>query len=358
MKLLRTSLFAAAFALGTTAAMAADPAASGITPPGAGPYIGLGAGMTSIDSSPLQVNGVPSILKFKDGWGVVGSAGYKWEQGFRTELELSHRDNKAKDLNANNTPVTGSQQDTSVMANVLLDIPTGSRLTPYLGAGIGVSWVNFDQVHSAASPIYDGTSGKFAWQYIAGVAYTIAPNWELTGEFRYKGSNGHAYPGSVAGNQVTHYNDRARDILIGVRYSFGAPPAAPAPAAPMPAPMATAPTPPPAPPVPEKFLVFFDLDKSNLRADAKKIVAQAAEYSKTNGKTTITATGHADTSGSAAYNMALSERRAQAVQKALEQLGIPASEIVVRWKGESEPLVQTGDGVKEPQNRRVEIVLE
>ena len=56
--------------------------------------------------------------------------------------------------------------------------------------------------------------------------------------------------------------------------------------------------------------------------------------------------------------MGLSERRAETVAKELEKLGIPEKEIVVHWKGESEPLVQTGDGVKEPQNRRVEIVLE
>ena len=46
------------------------------------------------------------------------------------------------------------------------------------------------------------------------------------------------------------------------------------------------------------------------------------------------------------------------MQKELNRLGIPNNEIVVLWKGESMPLVQTGDGVKEPQNRRVEIVLE
>ena len=104
--------------------------------------------------------------------------------------------------------------------------------------------------------------------------------------------------------------------------------------------------------------MFFDFDKSNLRADAEKIVAEAADYAKAHGKATITATGHTDTMGTAAYNMALSERRAKAVQKQLEHLGIPAGEIVVHWKGKSEPLVQTGDGVKEPQNRRVEIILE
>ena len=99
-------------------------------------------------------------------------------------------------------------------------------------------------------------------------------------------------------------------------------------------------------------------DKSNLRPDAKQIVAQAAQSAKNGNKTVIHVTGHTDTSGSAEYNMGLSKRRAMSVKAELIRLGIPAREIDVQWKGKSEPLVQTGDGVKEPQNRRVEIVYE
>ena len=114
----------------------------------------------------------------------------------------------------------------------------------------------------------------------------------------------------------------------------------------------------PMPAIPQKFIVFFDFDKSNLRSDAQKIVSDAVEYAKKNGKARINATGHADTSGSPAYNLALSERRAVAVKAELARLGISDKEVVVMYKGESDPMVATGDGVKEPQNRRVEIVLE
>jgi len=75
-------------------------------------------------------------------------------------------------------------------------------------------------------------------------------------------------------------------------------------------------------------------------------------------KTRIGVTGHADRSGSDAYNMALSLRRANAVKDQLVREGIPASAITVVGRGESQPLVQTADGVREPQNRRVEIVLQ
>jgi OmpA-OmpF porin, OOP family len=65
--------------------------------------------------------------------------------------------------------------------------------------------------------------------------------------------------------------------------------------------------------------------------------------------------GHADTSGSAAYNVRLSERRAKATADALVATGIAQTALSVDWKGETAPAVATGDGVKEPLNRRATI---
>lgn len=120
------------------------------------------------------------------------------------------------------------------------------------------------------------------------------------------------------------------------------------------------PPPPPPPPAvaPQSFMVFFDWDRSNLSAQAIQTVQQAAAAFKTRGSARITATGHTDTSGPDSYNMALSLRRANAVKDALVREGVPAQAIAVIGRGESQPLVATGDGVREPQNRRVEIVID
>jgi len=123
---------------------------------------------------------------------------------------------------------------------------------------------------------------------------------------------------------------------------------------------ASEPPPPPPPPPPvqaQTFMVFFDWDRSNLTAQAVETVRQAAQAYKTRGSANIVATGHTDTSGSPQYNMALSLRRANSVKDQLVREGVPATAITVNGRGEEGLLVQTGDNVREPQNRRVEIVV-
>ena len=88
-----------------------------------------------------------------------------------------------------------------------------------------------------------------------------------------------------------------------------------------------------------------------------EVITQAADAAKKGSVSRVALTGHADRSGSDKYNMALSLKRANAVKDQLVKQGIPADQISVVGKGESEPLVATPDGVREPQNRRVEIVL-
>lgn len=103
---------------------------------------------------------------------------------------------------------------------------------------------------------------------------------------------------------------------------------------------------------PEKFLVFFDFAKSNLTTDAKNTIAKAA---KATGPARLIVVGHTDRAGPEDYNLRLSKRRADAVKAELVRLGVPANQITAEGRGEADPLVPTADGVREAQNRRVEI---
>jgi OmpA-OmpF porin, OOP family len=122
---------------------------------------------------------------------------------------------------------------------------------------------------------------------------------------------------------------------------------------------AEAPPPPEPPPPPQvhNFLVFFDFDKSTLTPRALDIVKEAARVAKAGQTSRVTCTGHTDTAGAAAYNMALSLRRANSVKDAMVREGVDPKSITVIGRGEEQLLVPTRDQVREPQNRRVEIVV-
>jgi outer membrane protein OmpA-like peptidoglycan-associated protein len=139
-----------------------------------------------------------------------------------------------------------------------------------------------------------------------------------------------------------------------LKYRFGEPASEPA-AAP-----ATYVPPPVVAPnaAPKSYLVFFDFNKSDLTPQAVSIVDMAAANAGPAKVTKLEVTGHTDTVGSDAYNMRLSRRRAESVAAELEKKGIPSSEIEIVAKGKRDLLVPTADGVKEPQNRRVQIVYE
>jgi len=144
-----------------------------------------------------------------------------------------------------------------------------------------------------------------------------------------------------------------RPIALGfnITADFGAPASEPAAA-----PAAYTPPPIQAPAAPHSYLVFFDFNKSDLTSQAQQIVDQAASNAGPAHVTRLTVTGHTDTVGSDAYNMRLSRRRAESVAARLEKDGIASSEIEIVAKGKRDLLVPTADGVREPQNRRVQIV--
>lgn len=114
----------------------------------------------------------------------------------------------------------------------------------------------------------------------------------------------------------------------------------------------------PAPLVARTYLVFFDWDSANLTEGALKVVDEAAAASQEESVTEVHVSGYTDTSGSPSYNKHLSIRRAQAVASRLVHDGVDAASISIHGYGATHLLVQTGPGVREAKNRRVEIILD
>jgi hypothetical protein len=105
-------------------------------------------------------------------------------------------------------------------------------------------------------------------------------------------------------------------------------------------------------------LTFFDWDSANLSPRSQEVLpCVAASADRPTAAARFEVAGHADRSGPADYNLRLSQRRAEAVADELVRNGVARERISVSAYGETRPLVPTPDGVREPQNRRVEMVV-
>ncbi|SKA37272.1 Outer membrane protein OmpA [Enhydrobacter aerosaccus] len=295
--------------------------------PQQGFYLGAGGGLNWNLGATTSTG---STVSTWTGWAVGGKLGYDFV-GPRAELEVGYGQIPTN-VNIPGTALTNKVGQLTVMANALYDFMPASVITPYIGAGLGIAFVDSNSALG---------STQFAYQGMVGLAYNIDSQWRLSLEGRYVGTTNPSV--NINGFSVSYPNNNLL-ALAGVVYKFGAPEQAP----------------PPAPPPVQapSYMVFFDWDRANLSPQALNTIKQAADAYKTKGNARITATGHTDRSGPESYNMALSLRRANAVKDALVRDGVPATAISVIGKGEADPLVPTADGVREPQNRRVVIVLQ
>ena len=105
------------------------------------------------------------------------------------------------------------------------------------------------------------------------------------------------------------------------------------------------------------FTVYFDFDKYNLTGDARRVVDAAIAAAKAGGPARIDVTGNTDLAGTNRYNLVLSRHRAETVRNYMVAHGVDPGEINIGARGKTDPIVRTADGVREPRNRRVEIVV-
>lgn len=313
----------------------------------AGPYAAIGGAWVMPKDSEIDgPNGGDVEVEWDDGWAAMGALGYAYGNGLRTELEVTWRANGADSIDG--AAAGGDVNSFSGMLNVLYDVDFGLPLKPYIGAGIGAARVEMEDVALAAGgPALDDGGMSWAYQGIAGAAYGLTDNLDLTLDYRYFSA-----PDVNLDNDIdAEYS--AHNVMLGVRYTFGAPPAPPPEPAPEPQPEPVA-----TPAQPRDYLVFFEFDQSNLTPEAQQVLDQAAAAAQNMQPTVINVTGHADRSGPADYNERLSMRRADSVANYLAAQGVPMQEMAIEAEGETQPLVPTADGVREPQNRRVMINIQ
>ena len=294
-------------------------------------YAGVEAGGNYMFQTGVATQFGPSTIYPAIGYSFGGMIGYDFV-GPRIELEGLYNNSKAT-VSGGSQTYGATKDEIAVMANLYYDFNAGGVWVPYIGAGAGVAFEKISALNG------QDNNTVFAYQGIVGMGYNIDPTFRVNLEGRYFGTSNP----TLTGQGFQNNNIIA---MLQLQMKFGAPT------------MAVAAPPPAAAPQAPSFIVFFDWDRSNLSEQALNTIKQAAGAYKTKGSARVTATGHTDKSGPDSYNMALSLRRANTVKDALVREGVPATAISVIGKGESQPLVQTADGVREPQNRRVEIVIQ
>jgi len=228
------------------------------------------------------------------------------------------------------------------MVNVLYDFDLGGRWSASLGAGIGGNLVHWNAPGTGEDDDY-----VIAGQLIAQVAYQVSERWQVYADYHFMMMEDPSF--DAVNDFPSKFEKTDHAVMIGLRFDLEPDHRlVPEPEHPMPA----------EPNRPKQFIVFFGFNKANLSAEAQRVVAEAAAAAKQYGSADIIVIGHTDTVGSPRYNLRLSLRRAGAVKAELGHNGIEPGMIHTEGKGETELMVQTGDGVKEPQNRRATIDLQ
>jgi len=326
--------------------------------------------------------------QYDSGFNVGGRLGLQYGP-IRVEEEYSYRHNGLSQFGGavaggNDNLFQGNRNAHAIMTNFIYDFTIGWPVSPHIGFGVGavnlVDSVSLSPFRSGPGALVITAAGcpaggcvipngtaiggtllksnntwQFGYQAIGGIRYDINPLLAFDLDYRYLATtsptinNRGVFPFPGVGFAGTRYNTgyNTHNILASLTMKFGPPPAPPPPAPPAP----------PPPPTHQVYLVFFDWDKYNITPEGMQIVQLAANQYKAGGRVQIQITGYTDTSGSPGYNQRLSERRANAVATALERLGVPRSDMAVSGRGENDLRVPTPDGVREPQNRRVEIVF-
>ena len=364
-------------------------------------YVGGEFGAMIVEDIDVDVGATSNAITLDHEYGVDGGlfAGYDFG-GFRLEAEAAY---KKADLETYYTTIrlplegtsfpssraaSGSSTALSFMINGMLDFGDDDGLSGFVGAGVGMAQVKANNYRNFANatPFLDGSDWKRAWQVFAGVRQAVTDNIDVTLKYRFFNADSArliAFNGAESDLRF-----RSHSILGGVTLKFrkpkppvdepycpsgwmmnagqcerDGPPVTHWECPPDTTPHATKPQ--CVGPVYGPYIVFFDWDQPRPETPAElrlsdetkaKLDAVAEKYTRT-GQAQLTIEAHTDSSGSDKWNEGLGKRRLDAVRAYLAEKGVPAppAEPLGESYGERCQRVETANGVKELQNRRVEL---
>jgi outer membrane protein OmpA-like peptidoglycan-associated protein len=329
-----------ALALATASTIIASPALAG----DGQSYIGVEAG--AVFPGDIEVvdrtTGDETIIETGNNWNLDADVLVGHDFGkFRLEAEVGYKEFGLESFIPAGTSVSTAIDDGNVtvlssMINALVDIGGNDGVGFSFGGGLGIAGVDAE-VDSPA--LVHDEDIALAWQGIAALRVPVSDNVDLGLKYRYFNVEGIKMNDSFGDAMKTDLTSHS--VLGSLIFNFGGAQAAPPP------PVARCNQGP--------YIVFFDWDKSDITPEAATILNNAVTAYGNCGTAAIMLAGHTDRSGSNQYNQGLAERRNASVRTYLTGRGIPQARISSQAFGESMPRVPTADGVRELQNRRVEI---
>ena len=209
-----------------------------------GLYLGGGVGANFYPNLETDVPPTPTTVPFSMrvdthvGFAGVGSVGWGFGNGLRAEIEGNLRSNKVDSIQIaiSSGPIPGTDthgvvRTFGIMMNGFYDLCLGPVM-PYVGAGIGYAWHNWDQVGQttlAAEKVrFNDHDGQFAYQGIAGLALPIPglPGLAITAEYRYFATLDARFRGRVVAGALnqsirTKTDNQNHSALLGMRFAFG-----------------------------------------------------------------------------------------------------------------------------------------
>ncbi len=341
-------------------------------------YVGADGGGMIVEDIDYDIGALPSAatVNHEYGWDLDANIGYDFGF-FRVETEVGYRKALVDSYSsttttpafaaggglanapAGNYDYAGRYSSAlSFMLNGLLDFGPDDGIQGFVGGGVGVARVKANYALNTNGDFLNDSDTRFAYQGLAGVRAPLTDHLDAVVKYRFFTAPNARFVDTTSRNFEGRF--RSHSILGGISYNFGTPTPPPPPPAPAPAPY-TPPPAPVAPPVqevqcsPGPFIVFFEWDKSDVTPEAASILDNAVTQYQSCGNAQVMLAGYTDTSGAATYNQGLSQRRADAVKAYMTSRSIPDSVIQTNAFGETNLRVQTADGVREVQNRRVEI---
>lgn len=332
-------------------------------------YFGVDGGASWVEDVDALVYVTPApppasahAFDFDMGWAAFATAGYSFANNWRVELEAGYRHNEVDTI----TPppigpaaaLDGELDQYTLMANVLYDFASSNGAMLSVGAGVGADYARARTAPIAPSLVpFEGDDISLAFQALVGASYPVTSWMDLTLNYRYlyvtdvNLNDDETTPGVSA---IVDATDPAGEhtVTMGLRFGGRGPdkPVAVAKAAPPP-------PPPPRASVARQYVIYFAFNKCAITADADAVLSEAAAATQQLSAVSVKIVGHTDTVGTAQANQRLSECRANAAKTNLVVKGVSPDAISAIGRGETQLLVQTGNSVKEPQNRRATVDL-